>query len=36
VCKAYVETGIDGVIISESPILEQDALVMKRVCEKYL
>jgi len=36
VCKAYVETGIDGVIISESPILEQDALVMRRVCEKYL
>lgn len=36
VCKAYVDTGIDGVIISESPILEQDALLMKRVCEKYL
>ncbi|MGC9113247.1 deoxyribonuclease IV [Acidilobus sp.] len=36
VCKAYVDTGIDGVIISESPILEQDALLMKKICEKYL
>ena len=32
VCKAYVETGIKGVIISESPILEQDALLMKEKC----
>ncbi|MCE4612828.1 MAG: deoxyribonuclease IV [Desulfurococcales archaeon] len=34
VCKAYLETGIDGVIISESPILEKDALLMKEECEK--
>ena len=34
VCRAYIETGIDGVIISESPILEQDALLMKRVCDE--
>ena len=34
VCRAYIETGIDAVVISESPILEQDALVMKSTCEK--
>ncbi len=36
VCKAYIETGIDAVIISESPVLEQDALIMKQVCENLL
>ncbi len=36
VCRAYVETGIDAVVISESPILEQDSLVMKSTCQKYL
>ena len=34
VCRAYLETGIDGVIISESPILDRDALLMKRICEE--
>ncbi len=34
VCRAYLETGIDAVIISESPILDKDALVMKRICEE--
>ncbi len=34
VCRAYLETGIDAVVISESPILDKDALVMKRVCEE--
>ena len=34
VCRAYKETGIQGVIISESPILDKDALVMKRICRK--
>ncbi len=34
VCKAYLETGINAVIISESPILEQDALLMKKICEQ--
>ncbi|MCE4604228.1 MAG: deoxyribonuclease IV, partial [Aeropyrum sp.] len=33
VCRAYRETGITAVVISESPILEKDALVMKRICE---
>ncbi len=32
VCQAYREAGIRAVIISESPILEQDALKMKRIC----
>ena len=32
VCRGYRETGIEGVIISESPILEKDALVMKKIC----
>jgi deoxyribonuclease-4 len=32
VCRGYKETGIEGVIISESPILDKDALVMKKVC----
>ena len=34
VCEAYVQTGVRAVIISESPILEQDALKMKQVCEE--
>ncbi len=34
VCRAYLGTGIDAVVISESPILDRDALVMKRVCEE--
>ena len=34
VCRAYLELGIDAVVISESPILEKDALVMKRICEE--
>ena len=34
VCRGYLETGVDGVIISESPVLEKDALVMKRLCEE--
>lgn len=32
VCKAYLETGINAVVISESPILEKDALLMKKIC----
>lgn len=32
VCKAYREIGVNAVIISESPILEQDALLMKKNC----
>ncbi|KSW10705.1 endonuclease IV [Pyrodictium occultum] len=32
VCRAYKETGIEGVVISESPLLDQDALVMKKMC----
>lgn len=34
VCQAYLETGINAVIISESPVLEQDALLMKKICEE--
>ncbi|HIQ02828.1 MAG TPA: deoxyribonuclease IV [Desulfurococcales archaeon] len=36
VCKGLLEVGVDTVIISESPILEKDALVMKRVYEELL
>lgn len=32
VCSALCEAGVEAVIISESPVLEQDALVMKRIC----
>jgi deoxyribonuclease-4 len=32
VCKAYIETGIDAVVISESPVLDKDALLMKKIC----
>ncbi len=34
VCRAYLETGIDAVVISESPVLDKDALLMKRICEE--
>jgi len=34
VCRGIVETGVDAVIISESPILEQDAVVMKSICSE--
>ncbi|MEB3755693.1 MAG: deoxyribonuclease IV [Desulfurococcales archaeon] len=36
VCKAYLMTGIDAVIISESPILEEDALYMIDSCREVL
>ncbi|MGC9071443.1 MAG: deoxyribonuclease IV [Acidilobus sp.] len=36
VCRAYVETGIDAVVISESPILEKDSLLMKSVCARHV
>ena len=32
VCSALCESGVDAVIISESPVLEQDALVMLKAC----
>ena len=32
VCRAYLETDINATIISESPILEKDALLMKKIC----
>jgi len=34
VCRGYREAGVRGVVISESPLLEQDALLMKRICEE--
>lgn len=34
VCKGVVETGIDAVFISESPVLEKDAIAMKNICTK--
>ncbi len=34
--KALVELGYDAVIISESPLLDKDALVMKSILEKVL
>lgn len=33
VCRAYLETGISAVVISESPVLDRDALLMKKVCQ---
>jgi len=33
VIRAYKEIGVTGTFISESPILERDALVMKKICE---
>jgi deoxyribonuclease-4 len=34
VCSALCELGVDAVIISESPVLEQDALVMLKMCRE--
>jgi len=34
VCIALLEVGVNTVVISESPILEQDALVMKKIYEE--
>ncbi len=34
VCRGLVETGVEAVIISESPILEKDALAMKEICSR--
>jgi len=34
VCRAYIELGINATVISESPILEKDALLMKKTCEE--
>ena len=34
VCSVLAEMGVEGVFISESPILEQDALVMRDICSK--
>jgi len=36
VCKGLLEVGVEAVVISESPILEKDALVMKRIYEELL
>jgi len=36
VCEGILEVGVDAVIISESPILEQDALLMKRICSEIM
>ena len=36
VCKAYLETGISAVVISESPILDRDAILMKKVCQSLV
>lgn len=34
VIKAYKELGIVGTIISESPVLEKDALLMRKICDE--
>lgn len=34
VCSTLCELGVDTVIISESPVLEQDALVMLKICKE--
>ncbi len=34
VCRAYLETGIDAVVISESPVLEKDAVLMRDLCSR--
>jgi len=34
VCRGLFEAGVEAVIISESPVLEQDALVMKDICSQ--
>uniref|UniRef100_A0A7J3ZJ83 Deoxyribonuclease IV n=1 Tax=Fervidicoccus fontis TaxID=683846 RepID=A0A7J3ZJ83_9CREN len=35
ICKAYADTGINATIISESPVLERDSLVMLEECRKF-
>ncbi len=32
VCEAYKQLGIEAVVISESPVLDKDAVVMKKIC----
>lgn len=32
VCEALCEVGVDTVVISESPLLEEDSLIMKNTC----
>jgi deoxyribonuclease-4 len=32
VCQAYRDLGLEAVIISESPVLDKDALIMKKMC----
>lgn len=34
VCRAYLELGYSAVTISESPILDKDAVLMRAVCEE--
>ena len=34
VCSSLLELGVDSVIISESPLLDRDALVMKKICRE--
>lgn len=34
VCRAILEAGVEAVVISESPILEKDAILMKNICEE--
>ncbi|MEM4541895.1 MAG: TIM barrel protein [Desulfurococcaceae archaeon] len=33
VCSVLCEHGVDAVVISESPVLEQDAVVMMKICK---
>lgn len=33
VCRAYRQVGVEAVVISESPVLEEDAILMKEECE---
>lgn len=34
VCKGLTQVGVEGVFISESPLLEKDALLMKDLCSR--
>lgn len=34
VCRALCEMNVDAVVISESPVLEQDALLMLKICRE--
>jgi len=34
VCKGLKEVGVNAIVISESPILDKDAIVMKKICER--